>query len=532
MTVDEQGGIGEYNPNEPYLADTDTSAKPVEVPKDEPVHVVADEPVDLGNEQTEEVSASTSTERPEVVRSYEIPAGREPFTPSIPSDGKHDEPLVVLTTSKTDFKEIRDLTEKKLVTGDKIQQWVEATSVALQNYHSDDVTHHFDREGSDWKNQIKHGELTIGPKRAKFNVSKRANSVVSGEDALLLARQSANLGTTLDFPLFHTGIRLGIRAPLDAELLQVEQAISLDKINLGRRTAGASFANTSIYMFKHAVDLALRKVFYTNYDSIVAEDLRKVIRVTDIPRLLVSMMITVYPHGYYMVRPCVSNPEKCTHIDEGTVNLNHMLQTDDASLSPIQKSMLLSDAAMTADRIETYQNAHVAKQYDRVELMDGIWLHLEVPTIQTFMDSGRRWVDGIVEMIKETFKQEPSEKERDAFIIQQAMVTRMRRYAHWIKKIEYVDDIFVTDVLDIERTLNEWSGEDELYKTFKTKIETFISGATIDAFGIPHHTCSKCNSEPHPAFKLKNLEHLIAVDALECFFTLLSRRSSKTLTKV
>ena len=111
--------------------------------------------------------------------------------------------------------------------------------------------------------------------------------------------------------------------------------------------------------------------------------------------------------------------------------------------------MLLSDAAMTADRIETYQNAHVAKQYDRVELMEGIWLHLEVPTIQTFMDSGRRWVDSIVEMIKETFKQEPSEKERDAFIIQQAMVTRMRRYAHWIKKIEYVDDIFVTDVLDI-----------------------------------------------------------------------------------
>lgn len=398
--------------------------------------------------------------------------------------------------------------------------WLEEVQRAIENHTKlgDDQEDYFAQEDAHWVNQVEHQGRKIGFGRPKF---KSPTGKLTGEDAIIMARSAANLGTVITTPLYHTGITLSIKAPLEASLLNTEQQIQREKITLGRSTNGASFANTAAYMFRPAVNLALNHVYESSYHSVEPSDLRKVIRITDIPRLLWAVQSVIHPNGYNLSRPCVSNPEKCQHFDQAVVSLSKMAFTNRNKLSTYQRNHLLrEDVSYTQADLDKYQAEHTAAQHDVVNLNETIKLHLEVPTISKFLASGQRWVDGIVSMVDNTFKQDISSKERDDYITQQGSVTRMRKYAHWIKAIEFESGAIIDVEEDIENILNEWSGSDELYEMYCKVIERFISRATIDAIGIPYHQCSKCDGKPHPALILENLDKVIQVDVLETFFTL------------
>jgi len=378
------------------------------------------------------------------------------------------------------------------------------------------------REGSLWSPfvEINGEKLRAG----KAQLAGDANPV-------MVVRNELGLGGLVQIPLWHSGIWVTLQTPTEAELLELEQRISMEKTTLGRSSNGLVFSATEVYIISHLIDFIFEHVYAVNLPNKSPELLAEVIKATDIPQLVWGMAAAIYPNGYPLLQPCIANPETCDHVVEELINIGKISFTDSGMLTDQQKNhMRLRGEKMSMEKIKTYQEQFVFKAPAVVEIMDGVFVKLHVPSIAESRDIGYAWVDQIAENTKKAFAIKMGENQREAYIRKQAALTSLRQYGHWIESIQVNrggNEREFTDRDRINELLESFCSDSAILTKTVEGIANYIDATTITMIALPKFPCPKCQGEPDEEY----LRHpnLIPLDIVNVFFTLLGQRISGKL---
>ena len=410
--------------------------------------------------------------------------------------------------------------------------WKYSLEEALpHNMPEDAFRRSLERKESDWAQVVEHeGErLTAG--KPQFGDSD--TGPLTGERAIIKASAVMGLGSLVQIPLWHTGAWISFKAPSDASLLELERRLAEEKVDLGRRTNGLVFSNTSVYLTSYIVNFALRHVYDSSIQDLRAENLKSIIKVTDIPSLLWGLACTIYPNGYPYAQPCTDDPEKCQHVSHELLKLNKLLFVDTASLSAYQRKLMTRRRSrFSAEELNRYQEEHIHGNPRVIQVQEGSSIRLKVPTIAQYEESGFAWVDGIERMLTEAFGQSLRGEERNQYMIDQGNVTRLRQYSHWVDAFLLEGDKGKVDEINDRETLEELmsrlSTNKDLCDHVLDEIAKYIDDSTIAMIAIPMYACPACGASQVP--KDSPNKNLIPLNMAQVFFTLLRQRLSKALT--
>lgn len=388
------------------------------------------------------------------------------------------------------------------------------------------------RESADWRQKAEDDGTTIGARKASKFKSNTDNRL-SGERAIARLRERLGTGTVLQIPLWHSGIWVTIKSPSEKSLLELENNISNTKVSLGRSTNGMIYSNTSIYTVSHITNFIIRHIHSASILDISADNLKKVIKVTDIPTLMWGMVCSIYPSGYEYSRPCTTNPTKCRHVVKGLLSMDKLFWVDNAALTKYQKTHMGSrNDKKTDEELKRYHEESTVGGPKSFELKadhpvtgenidTGITVKLEVPSFEQYENSGFKWVDSLEQEVSAMLT--VSEKERDSEIIEKARITTLRQYGHWVSEIT-IDDEVIEDEDTIEESLEAVCSTETSQDNFFDEIGKYIDNSTLSMVAIPKYKCPSCGGEQVGDVHNLKHPHLLPIDVTSTFFTLLDQQ--------
>lgn len=419
--------------------------------------------------------------------------------------------------------------------------WIQDISRSAEYYN---VEKRFEesvqREDSDWKQFVEHE--TKYHRGGENKLSDRTPTM-NGSQAVKAIRSALNLSNSITKPLWNSGIWVHMEAPSDLALLNLDRAISHYLEDLGYKTLGLVYSNEMVHINNLVVNLAIDHITHSSLADHSPENLRKVISVHDIGLLASYLCLLSYPNGYKTRRPCINTPTSCTYVFEGLLNIKNIWYVDNNRLT-VEEKRFVTDPKIkhTVEEILNYQSAINAKTKKNVfSINNNVRVVLKTPQIEGYSEHGNDWTVNIASMVDgSAIKTSTSVKERNDAIGSFANVSRARNYSHYIKEIiiSYPDseDTVIDDTAAIKDSLTEFASviikeatEDEPEQTAAdlliTKVGEYIDDATIVVIALPKYVCPHCNTVQSDGYDAH--PHLITVDAVRIFFTLVARKSAK-----
>lgn len=392
------------------------------------------------------------------------------------------------------------------------------------------------REESLWRQGVPVGgensmELRAG--RPSFGERKGSAPLV-GEEALQFMQSMLGTGQIVRVPLWHSGIWVDLKAPTEAQLLELDRRIANEKILLGRATNGLAYSNMSVYHNSFLFNFALSMVFNCSIENYSADRLKELILLPDLPQLLWGLLLTIYPNGYRYHRPCINDPSACTHVTEALLNISKLSWTDINALSAGQRDhMKRRTAKFTELELKNFRNQHRFVKLGTVkvkELGGNITtVELRVPTLGDYERSGFSWIEGIVSGTDQAFGSQFGAEERNDYILEQARVSSLRQYAHWIERITFNSEgssdeqKVIEDRSTVEMVVGQLTGDSEVFENLLEGVRKFINEATVSQIALPNYKCPVCQKDQHDPEETRH-PHLIPLDIGAVFFTLLGQR--------
>lgn len=398
-----------------------------------------------------------------------------------------------------------------------------ATSDTL--YAHDDLQGSADREDADWKQYIEHQGTKYRLARPPMAVNKDAPEIVTGNAAQLLLEQIRGIGQTVTVPLPHTGIWVTLKSAKLSALVQLDTKLANAKVALGRSSRGYAFSNDGVITHESLFDFFLAHVIDCNVENWTPELLTVLIKVPDLGIIAQALSVTMYPKGFPYAQACTVAVDKCNHVTRAKLNLTKMFWTDNNRLSPAQKAQVANRRnRLAASVVESYQTTWPEFKTAVIDL-GNLRFHLQVPNMQTHLDSGLAWINDIESMTEEAFGESLLGDARDAYLINQGQATRLCAFSHWIKEIKIdipnddtVDTKTVVDAPTIRKMLRDLSSDEEARIAIIDGVMDYINDVTVSIVAIPNYPCEKCKkwqrSEEGP-FKA-----LIPFDPINTFFSL------------
>lgn len=496
-----------------------------------PVHADEQETVESPKEQTEEPDKSEEPpeepkENPHAELTREC---KSPWPEDKPFDGMQY--LAIAMSSAARF--FQTMNESPNMEYDRSEQgrlWLEAIGQSATNFENGDFFESsLAREASLWRQAVEHEGEEITAARPRSKSSNNGPSQLSGDKAIFKLTNVLGLGTVVQIPLWHTGMWVSLKAPSDGELLELERSIAFEKIELGRHTNGMVFSNSSVYFINKLLNFVLAHVFDSSLKTNSTKALKREILVNDLPVLLWGMSCAIWPNGYPFSQPCTSDAEKCQHVTKETLNLSKLCWTDNQALTTKQrKHMVERGKKYQHDDFLSYQAEHIQPQSRVVKIHENLSVRLKVPTLDEYEASGFKWVDGIVQMVENSFSRELRNDERNQYINEQGRASALRQYGHWVSEIVISDGDNITDRDTIDSALDRISSDKDVTDKFFEQIGKFIDDSTVSLIAIPQYACPSCGGNQagaHPRYP-----HLIPLGVAQVFFTLLGQRVQKILT--
>jgi hypothetical protein len=386
------------------------------------------------------------------------------------------------------------------------------------------------RAESAWRQKVAVDGESLAAGRPRFGSAGGNGNIISGERALMKATSLLGLGAVVQIPLWHTGIWVSLKSPSEAALLELERRIASEKVSLGRYTSGMIFSHTSVYTVSYVVNFVLNHVYDASVKNITQDALKQLIKITDIPTLVWGLACAIYPNGYKYTRPCTTNPAECQHIVTGELNIAKLSWTDNNSLTDWQRRQMAKRTEKFSEAdLKRYEQEHHRGGDFTIPLTEALKVKLRVPTITQYEQSGFTWVDGIVKLLEGSLGVSLKGKERDDYITDQGRLTALRQYSHWVNRIEVGDDA-IEDQETIEALLGTLSSDEKISKVFFESVGKYIDNSTLSVIAIPKYDCPKCGGEQTGDIHANQHPHLLPLDVVRIFFTLLDQRIFKALT--
>lgn len=419
--------------------------------------------------------------------------------------------------------------------------WVQDMSRSSEFYN---VEQRFDasvnRENSEWKQFLEYETKRV---RGGENKLGENTPVMAGNQAVKAIRSALNLSNSITKPLWNSGIWVHIEAPSDLSLLNLDRTISHYLEDLGYKTLGLVYSNEMVYINNLVVELALDHITHSSLADHSVENLRKVISVHDIGLLASYLGLLSYPNGYKTRRPCVNSPTSCTHVFEGLLDLRNIWYVDNSRLTLEEKRFVIDSVAKRkVEEVLDYQSAINAKTNKNVfNINNRIRVVLQTPQHEGYAEHGSEWVTDIATMIDgSTIKSTTSAKARAEAIATFANASRARNYSHYVKEViinnDEAEDSVIVDKAAIKDILTEFSSvilreateelpEQTAADLLIEKVGEYIDDATIVVIALPKFACPVCNAVQSDGYDLH--PHLITIDPVRLFFTLVARKHAK-----
>lgn len=392
------------------------------------------------------------------------------------------------------------------------------------------------RDGAVWRQFVEHEG-----KRLRVGVPKldtaMTGGLLSGDAAIRRIQQRMSLGTHLQWPLWNSGIWVTFVPPMEEAILELQERINQEKIALGRQTNGAVFDNYQVYIVDHVLRFAMQHISAMTLKAGTEGTeaaLEAHMLVSDIPNLMMGVLCSIYPNGYDLTQPCTADISKCTAVHTATVSLSKMAWVDQSRLNDSQRRLMarLKSDSVTSEEVLKYQSEFAAFKNAVADLRDGISVVFQVPTVATYRDSGRRWVDGIESDTQQVFGTTLVGREREEYMFQQAVLSTLQAYSHWYKHIVIrgtgeEDDQIIEDRDTLERLAKTLSADENVVRTIDAAVRAFNDEATCTTIGITNYSCPDCGKTQLRPDAPNQV--LIPIDVVGTFFTLLSRRLARIL---
>ena len=375
------------------------------------------------------------------------------------------------------------------------------------------------REGSLFKQFLETETGKLGFTAPK--IAEAGTTAYSGEKAVLRMRSLMGLGGVLSIPLWHSGFWITLSAPNDGALIELQRRLQEEKIELGRETFGLVFSNEESYINGWVLDFCMDHLYDHNVRVDNNNDLRPLIKIQDLNILFWGMACLIWPRGFDYVRSLTTQAgiENTTTIS-AKINLGKLMWVDNASFDEKHRAHMASRQRnkLTVESILEYQNTFIPTLAGgrRVEICPGVAVLVASTDVVNYIADGENWIAGIVQTIDSAYTQAgPNEKDRNRMISVHARASRLRNYGAWIKAV-IIDEHENTERDTITKMLDIWSADETIADLITDSVTKFIDDSTRALIAIPE-TSGKDMGLPR-------FPHLIPLDVVNTFFTLLAQR--------
>lgn len=352
-------------------------------------------------------------------------------------------------------------------------------------------------------------------------IAEDGASAPTGAKAMQRVRAIMGLGGIVSVPLYHSGFWITLEAPKESDLIELFRRMQDEKIELGRETFGLVFSNEQSYLNSYLLDFCIQHIFETNARVDNHQDLRALIKIQDLNILFWGMAALIWPRGFDYVRGITTKEGiETTQTVSAKINISKLLWVDNASFSDKHRAQMnqRQRGRVTIEQIQEYQNTLIPTLSSgrRVKIRDNLEFIVASTSAEEYITDGEAWISGLVTMVDQTFTTSaPTSEQRNATIDMHSKANRLRNHAPWIKAV-VIDDHENTDRKDISEVLTLLSSDSEVTGLLEKEIVRFMDDSTCALIAIPETSGNKMPFERFP--------HLIAVDVLNTFFTLLAQR--------
>ncbi|MBH14080.1 MAG: hypothetical protein CMF37_15290 [Leeuwenhoekiella sp.] len=453
-----------------------------------------------------------------------------------------DVPLALPSANMSNMFDVLSDMAKVSVSSDSAQLWKDTLELSLGEdimpYSKMFAKPFFEErlasEGSDFRQYVDSdsGRLSaVKPRIGKTN----PGGTISGEAALLKVNAMLTMGTSVQIPLWHSGMWVSIKAPSEGALIELDERIALEKGKLGRSTRGTAFSHSGVYIRGHLFNFIIDHIYDCNVKDWNEQMLRENILVTDYSLLIWGLSCAVFPKGYPFTRACMSDISECQHVIKETLNIPKLLWTDNSVLSEKQRThMAQRSSKVTLERVKWYQEEFTHPNAKALRINAAVSMDLRVPTMLETISSGVRWAEDIERMTEEGLGKDIKYEKRARYMQEQSKLIMLRRYSHWVGRfvIGEGDDAAVVagnDRETIDKLCEQLSADTDTIKTFRNHMQTFIDNAAFSIVGIPTYTCPSCGGEQKDAHGRS--PYLIPLEIEQLFIILVAFKRSKRINE-
>lgn len=406
-------------------------------------------------------------------------------------------------------------------------QWLNAINLADKTKMRKNLfVKAIESEASSWNQFVPYEGKNISASTTEFEIPTGNSQKLSGEKAVLRVRALLGSGEQRRIPLFGSGIWVTFKPVSDDQLSNLETIINLSKEHIGRLTGSIALSNTMVYLAMHFFNFCVENIADCNIVDNDLDQLRSLVLVSDLQHMAVGLAQTIFPKGYPLLQPCVINPATCQFTEELNLNLRAAVIHDETKLTVKQRAHMADPTRKyTVAQIKAYQAEGPVLESEIISLQDGaVKVAFKTPTMEEYINDGNHWIDGISTLIDKIMADEDNPQTRARLIEDQARLTTLRQYGHFIKHVIIQDNAKGDKIIDDQETLgyiiNDLSADADILDEILAGVRDQIERATISVVATPKSRCPGCQGAPTP----EELKHpaMVPIDALSLFFTLLS----------
>lgn len=504
--------------------------KPIEVPATKKAYLAVTSSVADSLEEfsiAEEARQSKSDgpkDNPNVTfeRNYDVETPK-PFTVSDAISLPIESHLFLLSEQGNEVDDrIRALATPSVINSRQGKAWNTANMIAASLSAQQEMVQHPAqlRENSQWLQYLSHEGSRHSYFTPKLETDKMA--ITDPVNARIRVRTLMGVGGVISVPMFHSGFWIMLSAPSDSALYELNRRFNEEKVNLGRQTQGLIFSNEQVYMNSWLLEFCLDHCYDATVKYADRDELRKLIKVTDLPILFAGLARLIWPNGYRYVRSVnTAKGIASSTMVEAKLDIAKLIFVDNQFFNTWQHNSMANRtrATVKAEDLTRYLSEFPFATGRVIEFNENIKIRLQVPNAEDSVNDGDRWVSGLVQMVDETFTTtRPTPEHRNEIIANHAAMQEMMRYSSWVKAVIF-DDVEHDNREVIESSLISLSESDEYRAKFDAEIKKFIADTTGAMIAIPEYDGT--------VSELPRFPHLIPLDVVTVFFTLLMQKIAR-----
>ena len=402
---------------------------------------------------------------------------------------------------------------------------------------------HQDVNVDDYDNIVTYGKDELITKKATF---KKTNNVNTNAALFLtMAKNMSGMGTSVQLPLWNSGIWVVVTVPKEIDILYTMEKIANESIFIGSQTGKFIGTMHDAVFYNTMVDFVVENVTSTSVKLENKRDILKYILISDIQTLISGIINAMYPEGYTVTRSCKNNfalnedgKTKCDFKTTGMIKPSLLTFKNNKNITPdmIVHMAKRGKDSVSIEEVVHYQNTlNFVNAPKDVEFKDENYdtkykLTLAIPNIEDYQYMLNIWVNDLeadLERLLEDGDNYAKKSEKATKVLNANYLTYFLSYIKDIEETHLISEEFLStvDVVSeikfhtIKGMLELMSPINSIIGEIEKAIKDYINSSSVAIVGLPNYICPKCH-ELQSAKTGRDYDNIIPLDMMKLFFVL------------